>query len=393
MACAASARCVASWRPPLESAALRPFTDLRQVDEAPLRALVRPLLKRQELVLAQKQQHMPHTAALQAACLEFNEEMARRCLAAVAERDRRVLDAVRRHGRGGLLALQRLGALQPPWLDVRAAAWPRALDELARTLDETRPSREYNLRSQIVRTETDQTYTAQRKAPRELALREVEHVIRREDVERLRGGAALVLDPQPALLSAAQMREVHADLKRYVKEGGAVASHNPCNRGSSHGMLPVSGAGVNVGPATCELLRKIAALPAIVDSYGWPRPLKVPPMLQLGFFPGGSGAQYKIHLDRQPGEVNNRRELTFLVYCNVDWDTARCGGCLRLHPSKGMAIKEPLDVEPIAGRVVIFESGRQLHEVLPTKMGVDRYALTLWVEYDGEWENLDSRAT
>lgn len=79
------------------------------------------------------------------------------------------------------------------------------------------------------------------------------------------------------------------------------------------------GSGTNLKPATCELLRKLAALPALVEAYGWPRRLAVPPMAQLGYYPGGSGAYYKPHLDRQPGEVNNRRELTFLVYVNCDW--------------------------------------------------------------------------
>mmetsp|Transcript_38129 Transcript_38129/g.86456 ORF Transcript_38129/g.86456 Transcript_38129/m.86456 type:complete len:117 (+) Transcript_38129:940-1290(+) len=108
-------------------------------------------------------------------------------------------------------------------------------------------------------------------------------------------------------------------------------------------------------------------------------------MVQLGYYPGGSGACYRPHLDRQPGEVNNRRELTFLVYVNTVWDAERCGGCLRLHPS--VADGGPaIDVEPWAGRVVVFESGNQVHEVLPSNAGSERLALTLWVEYDDEWQ-------
>jgi SM-20-related protein len=64
------------------------------------------------------------------------------------------------------------------------------------------------------------------------------------------------------------------------------------------------------------------------------------------------------------------------VYVNAGWDAARCGGHLRLHHDDGTTE----DVEPVAGRVVVFKSGTQMHEVLPARHA-DRYALTLWVEY------------
>ena len=60
------------------------------------------------------------------------------------------------------------------------------------------------------------------------------------------------------------------------------------------------------------------------------------------------------------------------------------GGNLRLHPdspSDGPVI----DVAPVAGRVVIFESGRKMHEVQESALGADRLALTLWVEYEDAW--------
>ena len=65
-----------------------------------------------------------------------------------------------------------------------------------------------------------------------------------------------------------------------------------------------------------------------------------------------------------------------LCYLNNDWDAARAGGCLRLHSTPTSFV----DVEPVAGRVVIFPSATQQHEVLPCTEG-ERIALTLWVEY------------
>ena len=38
-----------------------------------------------------------------------------------------------------------------------------------------------------------------------------------------------------------------------------------------------------------------------------------------------------------------KREITFLLYLNVDWDTDRHGGCLRLHPPD-RASGAPVDV-------------------------------------------------
>jgi hypothetical protein len=185
------------------------------------------------------------------------------------------------------------------------------------------------------------------------------------------------------------MAAVMAELMQKIRGGGAVIeSHNACNTGSYHGMLPVdpsAGRAQGLSPHTCTLLRKLAALPALVERHGWPRALMLPGMVQLGFYPGGTGARYRPHLDRWANEVSNRRELTFLVYVNVGWDAEASGGCLRLHPSPDSVGDETIDVEPIAGRVVVFESGKQMHEVLESKDGAGRLALTLWVEYEDAW--------
>jgi len=192
----------------------------------------------------------------------------------------------------------------------------------------------------------------------------------------------LVLDPEPALLPRHALAEASAELRRLVAQR-TQESINPCNRGSWHGFLPLDAdkaARQGLGPSTLALLRKLGALPALVSRCGWGRPLVLPPAVQLGFYPGGSGARYSPHLDRNPGEVGLKREITFLLYLNVDWDTDRHGGCLRLHPPD-RASGAPVDVAPLGGRIVVFQSGKQLHEVLPCD-GADRLALTLWCEYE-----------
>ena len=87
--------------------------------------------------------------------------------------------------------------------------------------------------------------------------------------------------------------------------------------------------------------------------------------------------------------MDNRRELTFLLYVNVDWDASKLGGCLRLHPDVNRPGEGTFDVEPIAGRIVVFESGKQMHEVMASAHGADRIALTLWVEYEDAWQQPD----
>lgn len=75
-----------------------------------------------------------------------------------------------------------------------------------------------------------------------------------------------------------------------------------------------------------------------------------------------------------------KRYLTCIVYLNDDWKPGD-GGCLRLHrntPTQYTFESEDfLDVEPIAGRLVIFSSLHQWHCVLPTF--ATRFACSFWL--------------
>ena len=211
-----------------------------------------------------------------------------------------------------------------------------------------------------------------------------------------------------------------------------------CNLGSFHAWLPLDAPRVDASnptdhhftelrPPARTLLRRLAALPALVSDL-YPKRLMVPPLIQLGYFPPDAGAAYRPHLDRWPYETQNKRELTFLLCArklasnrspwhrrlrqpkssgthwrlpsdtpvldprdlkdvNVGWDARRCGGHLRIHPSQQRQPSLPLapttvtDVEPLAGRLVIFQAGDCMHEVMPSRHE-GRLALTLWVEYD-----------
>ncbi|KAJ1446311.1 2OG-Fe(II) oxygenase superfamily-domain-containing protein [Pelagophyceae sp. CCMP2097] len=84
------------------------------------------------------------------------------------------------------------------------------------------------------------------------------------------------------------------------------------------------------------------------------------------------------------------RELTTILYLNPsDWDLTRDGGALRLFGGAeagdrcGETATGVLDVSPLGGRLVVFESRRVLHAVLPATRR--RLACTAW--------HLDAAAT
>jgi len=216
-----------------------------------------------------------HNEALLNNSSAFNEQMAGHCARAVQDRDTRVLKMCEATSRAAALAaLRQLGAIVPPWLDLRDER--AAMEEFRATLMDTLASREYELRSRIVRTVTAASYEKTRLTPKQCALPKlVGHVMGSADVARLRAGECLVLDPEPALLTRSQMAAAHADLMRLVNAGGAVVeSQNPCNKGSYHGMLPIDparGEEMGLTEATRVLIRQLAALPAIVEAAGWPR--------------------------------------------------------------------------------------------------------------------------
>ncbi|PRP84394.1 2OG-Fe(II) Oxygenase [Planoprotostelium fungivorum] len=90
--------------------------------------------------------------------------------------------------------------------------------------------------------------------------------------------------------------------------------------------------------------------------------------IQLACYPG-SATHYVTHLDSYVGGA--RRRVTVLYYMNLGWKPED-GGCLRIHKSDGTTF----DVEPIADRLLVFQSRRVWHEVLPSYS--HRYALATW---------------
>ena len=85
----------------------------------------------------------------------------------------------------------------------------------------------------------------------------------------------------------------------------------------------------------------------------------------------GHGTHYLKHIDNP---CRNGRVLTCIYYLNVDWDSRRNGGLLRIYPEGS---HEVANIEPIFDRLIFFWSdSRNPHEVKPAHR--PRFAITLW---------------
>jgi SM-20-related protein len=82
------------------------------------------------------------------------------------------------------------------------------------------------------------------------------------------------------------------------------------------------------------------------------------------------GDYYKKH--RDAFQQNDSRKITIILYLNLNWQKTH-GGELMLYTELGEAIL----VEPVAGRLVVFESVLE-HEVLPSN--AERVSITGWLK-------------
>jgi SM-20-related protein len=166
--------------------------------------------------------------------------------------------------------------------------------------------------------------------------------------------ASAVLGEVEAVVRAGVLRP--AGLSR-----GAHHRVDPETRGDAIGWL----APETAGPALARLLAAFDALREALNREAFLGLARTD--IQLARYPGG-GAGYRRHRDAFPGRSNRR--VTALYYLNPAWQPAH-GGLLRCHLDGG-----PLDVEPVADRLVCFLSERVEHEVLPAF--APRLAVTAW---------------
>jgi len=130
---------------------------------------------------------------------------------------------------------------------------------------------------------------------------------------------------------------------------------------------------------------------------------RVPQLCQLAMYPGNGSASYQRHLDQCNASLSDLgilewfrlsdyrgRAITVILYLNDPERTLADGGALRcwvakLEPPtnlkhlKNQHLFEPsFDIQPTGGTMIIFQSDRVEHMVLPSC--TDRFALTSWVD-------------
>jgi hypothetical protein len=108
-----------------------------------------------------------------------------------------------------------------------------------------------------------------------------------------------------------------------------------------------------------------------------------PSRLMIARYPP-NGGRYVAHLDNDPNDPSHAegvpglracdRTFTCIAYLNPTWDTSHEG---HFRAYLGPTIDDDfIDIAPVLGRIVVFDSMRILHEVRPSY--ADRLAMTVW---------------
>jgi len=103
---------------------------------------------------------------------------------------------------------------------------------------------------------------------------------------------------------------------------------------------------------------------------------------------GSDACRYVPHLDNDPSDPSNDagtpglrpsdRVFTVIAYLNPDWVPDHAGRFRAFRVGAAADSDDFRDVDPILGRLVVFDSARLLHEVRPSAS--DRYACTVWTK-------------
>lgn len=161
-------------------------------------------------------------------------------------------------------------------------------------------------------------------------------------------------------------------------------------------------------------IRFLRGIPNALEQCGYSasRDHRVPRQCQLAMYQGDGEASYARHLDQCNASMielgllewmrlsdYRERRITTILYLNEPDRPKSHGGALRCWVARARDAKEEtssvdsstdgheafypsFDIQPTGGTLVIFQSGRVDHQVMPST--VDRFALTNWVSSESE---------
>lgn len=170
---------------------------------------------------------------------------------------------------------------------------------------------------------------------------------------------------QSQVAALASVAHAHQEQGRLVQaRTGKTRTENELLRGDSIGWLDERSADVPVLDclATLEELRRSLNEHLFLNVHE----------IESHFAIYPPGAVYQRHLD-QFATGPRVRQVSLVLYLNEGWLESN-GGALRLYLDD--ATEGHVDVSPVGGRLVLFESARFWHEVLPSDR--PRMSLTGW---------------
>jgi len=165
----------------------------------------------------------------------------------------------------------------------------------------------------------------------------------------------------------------------------------------------------NINECLLHCVRLVRGVAHSLDLHGYTRSSshRVPQQCQLALYVGDSDSGYSRHLDRCQESLFDLgllewlrlsdyrfRAVTVILYLNKSERQETEGGALKCwvrrvekaqHTNDHSITREddngefqcPFDIHPVGGTLVLFNSDRVEHKVMPSS--TDRYALTVWI--------------
>jgi len=195
-------------------------------------------------------------------------------------------------------------------------------------------------------------------------------------LQLLQRGAVVIDDFMPVSVAAAVSELVETSLAKYpdFQEDG-IQWRQPAPRNARSDVATWLAAGER--PATDDVFATcvVPAFNAVLQDLRSLMSLQGESEQQLAWYPG-DGARYAPHTDAQADAEteSDHRKVTGIFYCNTNWQPEH-GGALRLWLPDSHG-GETVDVEPVAGKLLLFLSGCIRHEVRSCYRS--RCAVTYW---------------